>query len=80
MIMNYTDYIESKPTVLYGKPAIKGTRIGVDLVIEKLSEGETISDLLAAYPQLSADHIYACLAYAAAFIRNEEVYYPAVAS
>ena len=79
-MMNYSAYIESKPTVLYGKPVIKGTRIGVDLVIEKLSYGETVSDLLAAYPQLSAEQIYACLAYATALIRNEEVYYPAVAS
>ena len=74
--MIYTQHIESKPAVLYGKPVIRGTRIGVDLIIEKLAAGETIADLLVAYPQLAAEQIYACLSYAAATIRNEEVYYP----
>ena len=73
--MNYQDVIESNPSVLYGKPTIKGTRIAVDLITEKLSMGESVEELLLAYPQLTAHQIYACLAYATAVIRNEEVYY-----
>ncbi len=73
--MDWQEYIESKPNILFGKPAIKGTRIGVDLVIEKLSLGETMEDLLGAYPHIELKQIFACLAYAAAMIRHEEIYY-----
>ncbi len=52
-------YIESKPSVMYGKPVIKNTRIPVDLILEKLSEGETIEDLLLAYPRLKREEVLA---------------------
>ncbi len=66
-------YISSDPAVLYGKPAIRGTRIGVDLILEKLSAGITIPQLLEAYPHLSEVQILACLAFAAEKIKNEVV-------
>ena len=72
--MNWRDHIDANPEILFGKPAIKGTRIGVDLIIEKLSLGETIEDLLAAYPMINEEKIYACLAFATAMLRNEESY------
>lgn len=72
--MDWRTYIEQNPKVMYGKAVLKGTRIPVDLIIEKLSLGETLEDLLAAYPTLGREHILACLAYATAMIRNEEVY------
>jgi uncharacterized protein (DUF433 family) len=66
-----TDYIEQKPGVLGGKPVIKGTRIGVDLILEKIGAGESIEDLLQAYPFLSKEAILACISYGAALVRNE---------
>lgn len=66
-----TDYIEQKPGVLGGKAVIKGTRIGVDLILEKIGAGETIEDLLEAYPFLKRDEILACISYGAASVRNE---------
>lgn len=69
--MNWIPYISSDPAILYGKPAIKGTRIGVDLILEKLSTGKSIQDLLQAYPHLKEEQILACLAFAAARIKNE---------
>ena len=66
-----TDYIEQKPGVLGGKPVIKGTRIGVDLILEKIGAGESIADLLQAYPFLSKEAILACISYGAALVRNE---------
>jgi len=56
------------------KPSIKGTRISVCLIIEMLSLGETIEDLLAACPMLNEKKTYACLAFATALLRNEESY------
>lgn len=61
--MNWIPYISSDPAILYGKPTIKGTRIGVDLILEKLSTGKSIQDLLQAYPPLKEEQILACLAF-----------------
>jgi uncharacterized protein (DUF433 family) len=57
--------IEINPAVMLGKPVIRGTRIPVELLLRKLSEGASTTDLLDAYPRLSEDDIRACLAYAA---------------
>jgi uncharacterized protein (DUF433 family) len=48
-----TDRIEINPDVMLGKPVIRGTRIPVELIIRKLSEGATEADLLDAYPRLT---------------------------
>ena len=56
----FSDFIEQKPGVLGGKPVIKGTRIGVDLVLEKIGAGETMEDVLNAYPFLKSQSILAC--------------------
>ena len=70
---NWTYYIESDPKKLFGKPTIKGTRIAVDLILEKLSYGESVDQLLKAYPQLSEKSIRACLSYASETVKNEIV-------
>jgi uncharacterized protein (DUF433 family) len=71
---DWRNHIESKPTVLYGKPVIKNTRIPVDLLLEKLSEGESIDGLLKSYPRLKREDILAALAFAAEMIKNEIVH------
>jgi len=48
-----------------GKPVFRGTRIPVELILRKLSEGASEADLLDAYPRLSPDDIRAALRYAA---------------
>ena len=48
-----TDRIGINPTVMLGKPVIRGTRIPVELIFRKLGEGATEADLLEAYPRLS---------------------------
>ncbi|NLR58857.1 DUF433 domain-containing protein [Chitinophaga polysaccharea] len=63
--MDIWQYIEINPKVMMGKPVIKGTRITIELILEKLSEKETIQDILIAYPQITQEAIYAALAYAA---------------
>ncbi len=65
------DFIEQKSGVLGGKAVIKGTRVGVDLILEKIGAGETIEELLKAYPFLKKEAILACISYAAASVRNE---------
>lgn len=75
--MNYTEYIESNPDIMLGKPIIKGTRITVELIIKKLAEGASHQQLLEAYPTLNAKDILAALAYAAEVISNETIIVPA---
>ena len=64
--------IEAKADVMMGKPCIKGTRIPVYLLLQKMAGGEDAGHLLAAYPQLTKEDLQACLEYAAA-IATEEV-------
>lgn len=66
--------IEIDPSVMLGKPVIRNTRIPVELLLRKLSEGATVRELLDAYPRLTEDDIRACLAYAADAISHETVY------
>ena len=68
---NWNNYIEFNPKILFGKPVIKNTRIPVDLILEKLSNEETIEELSEAYPKLSKTAIFAVLAYASDLIKNE---------
>jgi uncharacterized protein (DUF433 family) len=70
--MTIPDRIEVNPRVMLGKPVIRGTRIPVELLLRKLSEGATMSDLLEAYPRLSSDDVRAALAYAADSLAHEE--------
>ncbi len=63
--MNLADHIEVNPQITLGKPVIRGTRIPVELVLRKLSEGATEQTLVEAYPQLTPAGIQAALAYAA---------------
>ena len=73
-----TDRIEINPSVMLGKPVIRGTRIPVELVLRKLSEGATEADLLDAYPRLTRDDIHAALAYAADSLAHETILLPKI--
>tara|TARA_Y100000590_G_C15219143_1_gene825538 strand:- start:290 stop:523 length:234 start_codon:yes stop_codon:yes gene_type:complete len=63
-MVNWNEHIVSDPKILFGKPVIKGTRIPVDLILEKLANGETFESLLTDYPKLTKEKLYACLAFA----------------
>jgi len=64
--MTLTERIEMNPHVMLGKPVIRGTRIPVELILRKLSEGASESDLLDAYQRLTREDIDAAMRYAAA--------------
>jgi uncharacterized protein (DUF433 family) len=67
------DRIEINPGVMLGKPVIRGTRIPVEMIIRKLSEGATQSEMLDAYPRLSVEDIRATLAFAADTLAHETI-------
>ncbi len=66
MAVEWIKYIVSSPDVLRGKPRIKKTRIPVSLVLGYLASGYTIEDILLEFPDLTKEHILACLDYARA--------------
>jgi len=68
-----TDRIEMNPLVMLGKPVIRGTRIPVDLLLRKLSEGASMADLLEAYPRLTQQDLHAAMRYAADTVAHEEL-------
>jgi uncharacterized protein (DUF433 family) len=69
--MEYRDFIESRPDVMLGKPVIKGTRVTVELILKKLSEGATVQQLIAGYPLLNQEAILAAISYASDVISTE---------
>jgi uncharacterized protein (DUF433 family) len=68
------EWIVSDPKVMMGKPVVAGTRITVELILEKLAAGETIEQLLEAHPRLTRASIQAALAFAARALRADVVY------
>ena len=66
------------PKIMLGKPVIKGTRLTVELIVEKIAYGETFEDLKRDYPFLTPflteDDIKAALLYAAKRVAHEDVY------
>lgn len=70
-MQDYRQYIVSDPNILFGKPAIKGTRIAVEHILDELAGGTTVEELLDAYPHLTSEAIYAALAFAAEVLRSK---------
>jgi len=66
--------IVSDPKVMMGKPVVAGTRITVELILEKLAAGETVEQLLDEHPRLSPEAIRAALAFAARALRADVIY------
>ncbi|MBW4455004.1 MAG: DUF433 domain-containing protein [Nostoc indistinguendum CM1-VF10] len=66
--------IVSDPKIMMGKPVILGTRITVELILEKLAAGETPQQILEAHPRLTDEGIKAALAFAAQALRYDVVY------
>ena len=71
--MNWHEHIVADPEILFGKPVIKGTRIPVDLIFEKIAEGYSFDELVAAYPKITKEDIQACLLYGADNAKHDKV-------
>jgi len=65
--------ITTNPEIFSGKPIIRGMRISVEMIINLLAQGATVDELLDDYPDLEADDIQACLAYAHAVIAHDSL-------
>jgi len=70
----YKEFIQSDSSIMMGKPVIRGTRITVELILEKLAAGETIEQILEEHPRLTREAIQAALAFAAEALKADVVY------
>ena len=66
--------IVSDPAVMMGKPVVAGTRVTVDLILEKMASGETIEQILDAHPRLTRMSVLAALDFASRVLRSDIVY------
>jgi uncharacterized protein (DUF433 family) len=72
--MNWEERITIDPTVLAGKPVIRGTRMAVEFVIDLLGRGWSVERVLREYDHLTGADVQACLAYAGDVLKSERVY------
>jgi len=70
--MNWKNYIVADPEILVGKPVIKGTRLSVELILDRLADGWTAQELLASYPRLTPEALQAVFAFTAEIMKEED--------
>ena len=63
-------HIECNPKVMMGKPVVSGTRLTVELILEKLAAGETMEQLLIDHPRLTQSGVRAAIMFAADKLRT----------
>lgn len=66
--------IQSDPAIMMGKPVIAGTRITVELILERLAAGESEEQLLDSFPRLTSEHIRAAMDFAAQILKADVIY------
>lgn len=64
--MKYEDYITQDPSICGGQPVIKGTRVSLRTVLASLADGDSVDDILTAFPTLKREQVIAVIAFAAA--------------
>ena len=72
--------ITASPTVMMGKPVVRGTRLTVEHILEELAGGLSIDDLVGSHPRLTVEDVRAVLAFAAGSVRMERLASVQVAS
>lgn len=72
--MNWDERIEVKPGVMMGKPVIKGTRITVEIILERLNAGESVEQIANSYKNIDIHDVHAAIEYAIESVRREKVY------
>ena len=69
--------ISIDPNICFGKPCIRGHRLWVSLILDRLAGGETVGEILEDYPGIEEADVLACIAYGAEMSRERYVDLPA---
>jgi uncharacterized protein (DUF433 family) len=78
VVMNWQEYIGSDEKILSGKPAVKGTRLSVDFLLERLADGWTEQELLDNYPRLTKEALKALFTYVHVTMKDNLIYFPTI--
>ncbi|MGI8896351.1 MAG: DUF433 domain-containing protein [Casimicrobiaceae bacterium] len=70
-MVDWKKHIVVDPAILVGKPIIKGSRIAVELILDRLADGWSIDDILASYPNIGRDDVQAAITFAAELFKEE---------
>ena len=70
--MNWKDHVVVDPKVLVGKPIIRGTRISVELLMDRLADGWSMEQILESYPRVTRDDVLAAIAFVTEVFREED--------
>lgn len=70
--MNWREHIVVDPDVLVGKPIVKGTRISVELLLDRFADGWSYDDVLEAYPHLTREQVQAAVTFASELFKEEK--------
>ena len=71
---HWSNWIVADPRIMMGKPVICGTRITVELILEKLAAGETVEQIIEAHPRLTREAVRGALAFASDILHSEVIY------
>ena len=66
-----SDWIEIQAYVCNGRPVLRGTRIAVQSVLEMLAAGDSVDEVLEAFPSLQREQVLACVDHAARLMGNQ---------
>ncbi|MEJ2389144.1 MAG: DUF433 domain-containing protein [Chromatiaceae bacterium] len=69
---DWKDRIAVDPDILVGKPVVRGTRISVELLMDRLGDGWTMEQILESYPRLTRDDVLAAIRFVTEVLREEE--------
>lgn len=69
--MDWRDHIVVDPAVLVGKPVIKGTRISVELLLDRLADGWSFEDILESYPHITREQVQAAVRFESELFKEE---------
>ena len=71
---NLFDRITLNPSVCHGKPTVRNMRYPVEMILDLLSAGMSVEEILIDYPALEEDDIRACLAYASKLVKVKSIH------
>ena len=70
---SYMDRIVVDQDIMVGKPVIKGTRIPVDAILQRIADGFSIEDILEEYPNLTKEDVKAAIMYSTQIVKSENI-------
>ena len=69
--MDWKEHITVNPDILVGKPIIKGTRVSVELLLDRFADGWSCDDILQAYPHITREQVQAAVTFASELFKED---------